>query len=119
VPLRAAYEHVPRLPQQGPDDPGPFSFADKDRVKRILTGAGFQPPRFTPVDLTFDVAGGKGIDAAVHQATTIGATSNALRDQPANLVAAATQAIRAALTPHLKDNRVLLQGAIWLVDAAT
>jgi ubiquinone/menaquinone biosynthesis C-methylase UbiE len=35
APLQAAYKHVPKLPQQGPEDPGPFSFADEARVTRI------------------------------------------------------------------------------------
>ena len=32
APLQAAYKHVPKLPQLGPDDPGPFSFASEQRV---------------------------------------------------------------------------------------
>src|SRR5271165_255900 len=38
VPLRAAQAHVPPLPRPGPEDPGPFSFADEARVQGILTG---------------------------------------------------------------------------------
>jgi len=117
IPLRAAYAHVPRLPQVGPEEPGPFSFADKERVTRILTGAGFKTPRFTPVDLSFDIGGGAGLEGAVHQATKIGATSRALQDQPEATVAAALEAIRAALSPHVKGSAVVLPGAIWLVEA--
>src|ERR1700744_1570877 len=29
APLQAVYKHVPKLPQQGPEDPGPFSFASE------------------------------------------------------------------------------------------
>src|SRR5436305_12420841 len=36
LPLRAATKHAPRLPELGPEDPGPFSFADEARVRRIL-----------------------------------------------------------------------------------
>ena len=50
VPLHAVYEHVPRLPKPGPEDPGPFSFADVERVKRILVDAGFSVPRISPRD---------------------------------------------------------------------
>ena len=32
VPLQAAYKHVPKLPELGPEDPGPFSFANEERV---------------------------------------------------------------------------------------
>ncbi len=41
LPLQAAYQHVPKLPQLGPEDPGPFSFASEQRVRRILGEAGF------------------------------------------------------------------------------
>ena len=65
VPLHAAYNHVPRLPKQGPDDPGPMSFADPERVTRILTAAGFATPRFTPAEVMLDIAAGKGLDAGL------------------------------------------------------
>jgi SAM-dependent methyltransferase len=118
IPLAAAYRHVPRLPPVGPDEPGPFSFGDPDRLTRILTGAGFAPPRLTPAELAFDVAGGAGIDAAVHQAMTIGVTARALQDQPDAIRGAVADSIRAALTPHLKDGKVELPGAVWIVESA-
>ncbi len=118
VPLYAAYAHVPRLPRPGPEDPGPFAFADPARVTRILTGAGFAAPRFTSVDVALDIAAGRGLDEAVAQATAIGAASRALQDQPAAARTAATAAIREALAAYLKGDSVTLAGAIWLVDAA-
>src|SRR6202011_2354551 len=41
MPLEAVYKHAPKLPQLGPEDPGPFSFASEARVNRILSEAGF------------------------------------------------------------------------------
>jgi SAM-dependent methyltransferase len=117
VPLQAAYEHVPKLPKMNPTDPGPFAFADPDYVTKILTGAGFAAPRITPVDLPLDVAAGKGFEAALHQATSIGAASRAMQDQPEALRAKATEAIRKALTPYIKGDTVTLSGAIWIVEA--
>ncbi|MGH6990727.1 MAG: class I SAM-dependent methyltransferase [Stellaceae bacterium] len=116
-PLLAAYEHVPKLPPAEPNDPGPFAFADQDRVTRILTGAGYAAPRFTALDMTVDIAGGAGLDAAVHQAMTIGATRGALQDQPDAVRAAVATAIRAALVPHAQDGKVELPAAVWLVEA--
>jgi SAM-dependent methyltransferase len=118
LPLHAAYKHVPRLPKLGPEDPGPFSFADPDRVTRILTGAGLAPPRFTPADLTIDLAMGGGLEGAVDQACEIGATSRALQNQPAEAIAAARAAIRDALAPHATPEGVRLGAAIWLVETA-
>src|SRR3954451_14211107 len=41
TPLQAVYKHAPRLPQLGPEAPGPFAFASEARVTRILRQAGF------------------------------------------------------------------------------
>jgi SAM-dependent methyltransferase len=117
VPLHAAYEHIPRLPKPGADDPGPFAFADRDRVTRILTDAGWAAPKFTPVDVLLDLGAGGGLDRAVEQACNIGAASRALREAPAELRPAAIAAIRAALVPFEKGETVALGGAVWVVCA--
>jgi SAM-dependent methyltransferase len=119
VPLHAAYAHVPPLPKLGPEDPGPFSFADPERVTRILTQAGFGTPRFTKRDFAMDLANGEGLDAAAQQAANFGPASRAMQDQPEAARVAATGAIRAALAPYAaSDGRVALPAAIWLVDSA-
>ncbi|MBN9561984.1 MAG: methyltransferase domain-containing protein [Alphaproteobacteria bacterium] len=119
VPLHAAYAHVPPLPKLGPEDPGPFSFADPERVTRILTQAGFAEPRFTKRDFAMDLANGEGLDAAVRQATGFGPASRAMEDQPEAARDAAIDAIRTALAPYAKSNgQVALPAAIWLVDSA-
>src|ERR1700747_677481 len=65
VPLMQVYKHVPNLPESGPEDPGPFSFARADRVRRILDQAGFSAIALEPVDLVIDLAIGRGLDAAL------------------------------------------------------
>jgi SAM-dependent methyltransferase len=115
IPLHAAYEHVERMPKPGPDDPGPLSFADPDRVTRILTAAGFAKPRFTPVDLMLDIAVGGGLEGAVRQAMTMGPASRALQDQPESVLANVAESMRKALMPHAHGNSVKLAGAIWVV----
>ena len=117
APLQAVYKHVPKLPQLGPEDPGPFSFASEARVNRILGEAGFSGIAMEPCRLEFDVAIGRGIDAAVQSALEIGPASRALEGQPDDLRAAAVTSIREALTPFAKGDAVLLPGAIWIVTA--
>ena len=117
IPLFAAYEHVPKLPKLGPEDPGPFSFANTERVTRILTTAGFGTPRFTPRDVVLDISGGDGLEGAVYQTTHIGATSRALDGQPDAARDAAVESIRKALTPFATPTGVLLKGSIWVVEA--
>ena len=118
VPLLAAQTVVPPLPRPGPDDPGPFAFADPERVTRILTGAGWTAPGFTPFEVALDIAGGGGLAAAVDHATRMGAAARLLADQPEAVRTAARAAIREALAPYPDDRgRVELAGRVWLVSS--
>ena len=117
APLQAVYRHVPKMPQVGPEDPGPFSFASELRVKRVLGAAGFSEIAMEPCDLKLDIAIGRGLDAAVQGALQIGPAARALTDQPPDIVAAATQSVREALTASLKGESVPLDAAIWIVTA--
>ncbi len=117
APLQAVYRHVPKLPPQQPDDPGPFAFASDERVTRILTEAGFRDVALAPRELSLDVAIGKGLDAAVQSAFEIGPASRALEGHPQEVRDAARQSVREILTPYQRGDHVALPGAIWLVTA--
>jgi SAM-dependent methyltransferase len=117
TPLQAVYRHVPKMPQVGPEDPGPFSFASEARVHRILSAAGFSGVAMEPCDLALDVAVGGGLDAAVKSALEIGPAARALADQPPDVIAAAAQSVRDALTPFVKGQTVPLNATIWIVTA--
>ena len=54
APLQAVYKHVPKMPQLGPEDPGPFAFASEARVHRILGEAGFTGIAMEPCTLSLD-----------------------------------------------------------------
>jgi ubiquinone/menaquinone biosynthesis C-methylase UbiE len=117
VPLKAAYEHVPPLPKLGPEDPGPFSFASEERVRRILTEAGFAAIGMEPVDLVFDIAAGRGLEAAVAATLEIGPTSRAVESQSRTVRDAVAASVRKALTPYQRGSSVPLPAAIWIVTA--
>jgi SAM-dependent methyltransferase len=117
APLQAVCKHAPKLPQQGPEEPGPFAFASEARVQRILDEAGFTGVAMEPCDLSLDIAVGRGLDAAVQGALEIGPAARALAEQPPEVVAAATNAIREALTPFVRGQTVPLPAAIWIVTA--
>jgi SAM-dependent methyltransferase len=117
TPLQAVYQHAPRLPQPGPEDPGPFAFASEARVRRILGEAGFTAIAMEPCDLSLDLAIGRGLDAAVQSALEIGPSARALAEQPPDVVAAAARSIREALAPLVRGASVPLGGSIWLVTA--
>jgi len=117
VALKAACKHVPRLPELGPEDPGPFSFANPERVQGILAKAGFANIVLTPIDLELDIANGGGLAAALAMSLQIGAASRALEGQPDDRRAAAAEEIRAALAQHQRGDSVPLGAAIWIVEA--
>jgi ubiquinone/menaquinone biosynthesis C-methylase UbiE len=117
LPLQAAYHHVPKLPQLGPEDPGPFAFASEQRVQRILSEAGFFGIEMERRDLSLDVAIGRGLDTALETALEIGPASRALEGQPPDLRAAAAKSIREALAPFAKGQAVPLPASIWIVTA--
>jgi SAM-dependent methyltransferase len=117
APLQAVYKHVPKLPQQGPEDPGPFAFASETRVHRILGEAGFTGIAMEPCPLSLDIAIGRGLEAAVQSALEIGPATRALEGQPAELRVAATNSIREALVPFVKGDAVPLAASIWIVTA--
>jgi len=50
LPLRAASAHLPPQPAHDPDAPGPFAFANPDRVRGILERAGFAEIEITARD---------------------------------------------------------------------
>ncbi len=118
LPLQAVYKHAPKLPQQGPEDPGPFSFASEARVNRILGEAGFTGIEMEPCNFALDMAIGRGLDVAVQSALEIGPSARALAEQPPEVVAAAAQSIREAFAPHVRGQTVALPASIWIVTAS-
>ncbi len=117
VPLHAVYEHAPRLPKPEPEEPGPFSFADPERVTRILTAAGFDTPTFRPLDFELDIADGRDAEQAAIYASEFGRPTRALAEEPEDVRAAAIESIRRVLEPHASPRGVNLPAAAWLVAA--
>ena len=117
APLQAVYKHVPKLPPQGPEDPGPFAFASEERVRRILGQAGFTAIEMEPHHLALDVAIGRGLEAAVQGAFEIGPASRALEGHPPEIRAAATNSVREALAAFVQGETVPLPASIWIVTA--
>jgi hypothetical protein len=115
VPLRAAQPFLPPLPRPGPEDPGQYSFGDRARVERILTGAGFG--RFSIEAVDQPVYMGDSIGDIVEGAGRFGPLARAFAEAEPPAIAQAKAAIAAALEPHLGPEGVILPGACWLVSA--
>jgi len=115
IPVSAVRQLLPPQPQLGPEDPGPFSFADLSRVRRILSGAGFDTITATPFDA--DMAMGSDIDDAVRHLAEIGPVSRMLSEASPGERTRAMEALEAKLNSHASTRPVTLGGAVWIISA--
>jgi SAM-dependent methyltransferase len=119
VPLMETYKFVPKLPEMGPEDPGPFAFAHEKRVRRILKEAGYAAIGMEAIDLALDLALGQGLDTAVRAAVDIGPVQRALQGQPPEVMPKVEGALRTALAAFQKGDTVPLGASVWIVTAAS
>lgn len=115
VPLAAALQHVPPPPLPPPGAPGPFAFADAERVRGILARAGFADVAIDPMTETLTVGGGAGLDQAIDFMLQMGPTAHLLRGASPDLLPLVADAVRAALVPFVTPDGVQLSGAAWIV----
>jgi SAM-dependent methyltransferase len=116
VPVAAARKHLPELPPPpGPDEPGPFSFADTARIQRILTSAGFARVDCEKSDplLTY----GDDPAAAAEFLTQMGPVSSVLQEHPDAVRAQVAETLAGMLEAHRVAGGVRLAGAVWIVTA--
>ncbi len=114
VPIAAALKHFPEPPPPpDPLAPGPFAFADPDRVRAILSGAGFAEVAIEPFD---QMIGAGDLDQAVRVALRVGPLGALLREAP-DKADAVVGSIREALAPHMTPEGVRLPSATWIVRA--
>jgi SAM-dependent methyltransferase len=113
LPLTAASAHLPPQPAHDPDAPGPFAFADPDRVRGILERAGFGEIDITAHD---EQVGSGDLDTMLAVCSRVGALGKILRENP-ELRAAAIPAVRSALAAHGGPDGVRLNAATWVVTA--
>jgi SAM-dependent methyltransferase len=117
VPVAAAGHLLPPSPPSEPDAPGPFAFADPDRVRRILAVAGWNHVTVTRQDVPIRVAGPGGITEAAEFATRVGALARGLAEAEPEVKARAAQLVAEALGPFDGPDGITLTGSIWLVSA--
>jgi len=121
VPMGAIKGIVPPTAPPDPEAPGPFSFSDQGRVRRILTEAGFTDVAIAPFDASVPLGEGAtrdaAIDDAVKMALEVGPVSRALADQSDDTRARASAAVRAAFAVLPGERSVIGDGAAWIVTA--
>jgi hypothetical protein len=118
LPLTAALPWLPTAPEAPPPGaPGPFAFAEAERVREILERAGFVDIAVERRDVAVVVGGEDGLDGAVVMALAIGPLPRALAGLGEEVRAPVTAAVRVALARHEGPDGVTLPAAVWLVTA--
>jgi SAM-dependent methyltransferase len=118
LPLEVAARYITLPPPPTPGAPGPFSFADAERVRGILAQAGFVEIAFADLRETLTVGGGTSLDRTVEFLLQgVGPTSAALREADPAVRPKVAAAVREALAPFHGGAGVRMGSAAWIVTA--
>ena len=113
APLNAALPLLPAPPPADPLAPGPFAFADADRVRSLLQNAGFGSVKIEPFDA---MIGSGDLEQTLALTFKVGPLGAALRENPDQKEKVA-DAVREALTHYATPAGVLMPAAVWIVLA--
>ena len=116
LPFQAAVAAYPSLaPTSAPDPtaPGPFAFADGERIRGILADAGFSDISVSSHEALISLG---DLEATMVAAVRLGPLAAAMRDNP-DLQTGITAAVRAEMARHDGPGGVRLGSATWMVTA--
>ncbi|OGS56751.1 MAG: hypothetical protein A3J40_07000 [Erythrobacter sp. RIFCSPHIGHO2_12_FULL_63_10] len=106
-------------PTSDPHAPGPFAFADSERVEQILARAGWNDIAFEPFDFTMIAgAGDRPIEDAVGYFSRIGPAARAMAAMEEGEREAMQASLAQLASQHLNEGVVALGASVWIVTAA-
>jgi SAM-dependent methyltransferase len=109
---------LPATPPGDPFAPGPFAFADPDRVRSILASSGWGEPELEAVD--FRYVAGRSPDAVAEACdffSRIGPAARAMREMPGAEREAFRERLRGFVAERSADGEVAFPAAAWIVTA--
>lgn len=115
MPIAAAR---PLLPPQEPPDPhapGPFAFADGERLRKILADAGFRNIEIQKFDGLMDM--GKTAEEAAAETMNIGPLSRAAAELDEEARAKIRSVVASAMAPYKTPDGIKAPVACWFVRA--
>jgi SAM-dependent methyltransferase len=117
LPTLAAMQHVTVQRPADPHAPGPFAFADADRVRGLLERAGWRDVSTSRFEIPFASGGGGSLEEAVDFMMEMGPAAQALREADEATRARVRQAITETMKPFERDGGVLMDAAAWIFTA--
>jgi hypothetical protein len=116
VALGAAAAALGRTPDLGaPGAPGPFAFADGDRLTQLLAEGGFQDVQLEAITRPFRI--GRIIGDAANFILSLPESKQLFASAPEDSVEAAATALHAGFTPYAGQQGVVMDATSWLVTA--
>jgi SAM-dependent methyltransferase len=114
-PLASAMDLLPPQPPFDPHAPGPFAFADHDRLLAILASAGFRDPAANRLDTLMNM--GATLEDAVAAALSIGPLSRAAMELDDAARDTVRGRVRGVLAEFETPAGICPPAACWLVSA--
>ncbi len=115
VTIGIARRHIELPPRPGPEDPGPYSFRDPERVRRILTEAGWSAIAIEELDA--DAYMGADLNEAVANFLAMGPIASQVQAAPQDKREAIAAELRATLPEYVTARGVIMHAATWMVTA--
>ena len=117
LPMQAVAPHAGAPAATDPYAPGPFAFADSERVGGILAAAGFADIAFEPFETELCFAQGATLAAAVDALLQTGPVGTLLAPLEPGPRERALADARTARAPSYRDGGLWLRSAAWIVHA--
>ena len=119
VPGAAVARHVPLPVSANPHAPGPFAFADAERVKGLVRAGGFVDVSAESLERKLDVGRGLGLEEVVDFLIQLGPAGAALRNAgaPPDLMSTVRATLRDVLAPYDTGNGLSMDAAAWIFTA--
>lgn len=116
TPAAAAAQHVELTPPE-PGAPGPFAFADADRVRGILADAGYREIECRDQSGEMAVGRGQSLEETIEFLSQMGPAGAALREASEETRAKARSSMHTALSPFYTGDALVMRYAAWIVTA--
>lgn len=117
IPRDAAAQHLELPEPPGPGEPGPFSLAEEDYLRYILSTAGFEDVQIESWVRDLPTAGGASLDDAVEFIIECGPLARPLAEVEAPVRLKVRDAVREAVRPYHTPDGLVMTWAVWRVTA--